>query len=247
MAGAQLLLLARGEQQRVVDPGAEPEHAGEGGGEAGDLRDGRRPEQDPEAEPDPRERRQQRVARRTQAPQHGDQQHDRDGQPGQLADREAAGRGAVDDLARELDLHARAVRRLLELLARVAAEVLGRAVVGDGGVRRAAVVGELRLLDADDVGEVADAIERAGQRAAVELTVEDDGRLGARLAGEALLQQVLGLLRLDARNAEVVLEPAAGGDGAADQRDDREQEGEGGEPWPAAGQGGEFGEHGAEG
>jgi hypothetical protein len=71
---------------------------------------------------------------------------------------------------------------------------------------------------------------------------EDDGGLGARLGGEALLEQVLGLLGLDARDGEVVLERPADGDAAGDDADHREQDGERREPWPAGDEGGDSGE-----
>ena len=65
------LLLARGEQECIVDARADPEHAGERRREPRDRRDGRGPEQDREAEADAREGDQQRVAggaRRCAAP-----------------------------------------------------------------------------------------------------------------------------------------------------------------------------------
>ena len=67
------------------------------------------------------------------------------------------------------------------------------------------------------------------------------------LRREALLEQVLGLLGLDARDGEVVLERAAGGDGAADHGDDGEQHGERRDPRAAADDGGDAGEEGGHG
>ena len=103
-AGAQFLLLARGHQQRVVDAGAEAEHAAQRGGEAGHV--GRRggPHQRAEAEPDAGERGAERVARRAHVAQHGDQEQDGDAEADHLADREPAGGGAVDRLAGHGDL-----------------------------------------------------------------------------------------------------------------------------------------------
>ena len=71
---------------------------------------------------------------------------------------------------------------------------------------------------------------------------EDDDGLGARLGLEALLEEVLGLLGLDARDGEVVLEAAAGGDGAADHGGHGEQHGEGGGTRAAADKGCDAGE-----
>ena len=137
--GPQLLLLARGEQQRVVDPRPEAEHAGQGGREPGDIDGGRRPHQRAEAQPEPRERGAERVARRTEVAQHGEQQHDRDHEPDHLADREPAGGGAVDRLAGHGDVDPGSVEAgggVLEPLARRGVEILGGAVVGDRGERR---------------------------------------------------------------------------------------------------------------
>ena len=102
-AAAQLLLLAGGEQQRVVDAGAEAEHPGERRRQARHVGRGGRPQERAEAERDARERGEERVARRAQAAQDDDQQQDGDAEPDQLTDREPAGGGAVDRLARHGD------------------------------------------------------------------------------------------------------------------------------------------------
>ena len=76
-------------------------------GEPGDVDRGGRPHQRAEAEPDAGERGAQRVAGRAGAAQHGDQEQHRDREPDHLADREPAGGGAVDRLARHGHLDAR--------------------------------------------------------------------------------------------------------------------------------------------
>ena len=108
-AGAQLLLLARGEQQRVVDAGAEPEHAAQRRREPGHVGRGGGPHQRAEAEPDAGEGGAERVARGAQVAQHGDQQEHGDGEADHLADREPAGGGAVDRLAGHGDVDARSL------------------------------------------------------------------------------------------------------------------------------------------
>ena len=80
VTGAQLLLLAGGEQQRVVDAGPEAEHAGQRRREP-ERRSRRLPTSGRRSRPDAGERRAQRVASGAQVAQDGDQQDDRDRQP----------------------------------------------------------------------------------------------------------------------------------------------------------------------
>ena len=260
-ARAQLLLLARAEQQRVVDPGAEPEHAGERRGEPGHVGGGRRPDQRAEAQPEAGERRAERVARGPQAAQHRQQQHDRDRQPDQLTDGEAARGGAVDHLAGERDGHPRARqarRRGFEIGTRRRVQLLRGPVERDGGEGRAAVGRQPSghgegILDARHVWPAADVAEcrphgtlRRGPRERAVAGGEHDHRVGARPRGEAFLQQVLGVLGLDARHREVVLERAAGRDAAGDDGQHGEQDGGGCDPRAATdgrGDGGEQGSH----
>jgi hypothetical protein len=84
---AQRLLLARGQQQRVVDPRAEAEHRGQRGREPRDVGRRGQPDEGREAEADPGEGGAERVAPGAQVAQDGDQQHDRDHQADHLADR----------------------------------------------------------------------------------------------------------------------------------------------------------------
>ena len=93
----------------------------ERGGEAGHVGRGGGPHQRAEAEPDAGERGAERVARRAQVAQHGDQEQDGDREADHLADREPAGGGAVDRLAGHGDVDAGAGQaggRVLEPLAR---------------------------------------------------------------------------------------------------------------------------------
>jgi hypothetical protein len=254
VAGPQLFLLARGEQQRIIDARAQAEHAGQGRREAGDVRGGGRPHERAEAEPEAGERGEQGVARSPQAAQDGDQQDDRDHEADDLADREAAGRGAVDRLAGHRDADAGLLDpggRVLELLACRRVELLGRLVVVDDRVRRAAVLGQLQVIDRRHVRLVGDLRKRGLDRALGELAVvaaEHERRRRARLRGEPLLEQVLGLLGLDARDGEVVLERAAGRGRAGDQDEEGEEDRGGREPGTAAHERGgrcEEGGHGA--
>ena len=102
----------------------------------------------------------------------------------------------------------------------------------DGDVRLSGDLGERGA----DVALGPGPLERAGVGA------EDDDGLRARLGLEALLEEVLGLLGLDARDGEVVLEAAADGDGPADHRGHGEQHGEGGGTRAAADEGCDVGE-----
>ena len=132
----------------------------------------------------------------------------------------------------------------------LASRSVGRLVVADGRVGRPAVVGDARVVDRDDVRLRSIVGERAvDARRLVEAAsgAEDDRGLRARLRGEPLLEQVLRLLGLDARDGEVVLERAADGDGAADDRRDPEEHDERGDPWAAADDGGDAGEEGGHG
>ena len=106
VTGAQLLLLTGGEQQCIVDAGAEPEHAAQRRREPGHVGRGGGPHQGAEAEPDAGEGRAEGVARGAQVAQHGDQQEDGDGEADHLADREPAGGGSVDRLAGHGDVDA---------------------------------------------------------------------------------------------------------------------------------------------
>ena len=72
---------------------------------------------------------------------------------------------------------------------------------------------------------------------------DDHGRLGARLRGEAVFEQVLCPLGLDPGHGEVVLEATSGGYGAADEAGDREEHEERDAAGSASGEGGEVGEH----
>ncbi len=135
---------------------------------------------------------------------------------------------------------------VLEPVARRRVEIGRGLVIADRGERGAAVVGQ----PAGRVEGILDARRRAavgrswrarrGCRAwapvarARRRRAEDDDGLRARLRREALLEEVLGLLGLDPRDGEVVLEAAAGGDRAADQRRSR-RAGRGG--WRHAGGG----------
>ena len=68
---------------------------------------------------------------------------------------------------------------------------------------------------------------------------DDHGRLGARLRGEAVFEQVLCPLGLDPGHGEVVLEATSGGYGAADEAGDREEHEERDAAGSASGEGGE--------
>jgi hypothetical protein len=95
-----------------------------------------------------------------------------------------------------------------------------------------------------------DLLQRGGDRVPLEVRAAEHERgLRARLRREALLEQVLRLLGLDAGDREVVLERAAGGDRAADAADEPDQHEERGDPRPAGSRGGnerEQGGHGRE-
>ena len=120
------------------------------------------PHQRTEAEAEAGERGEERVARRPQVAQHDDQQHDRDHEADDLSDREAAGRGAVDRLARHRDVRAgKVVRGLLEPLAGGRVELLRGLVVADRREGGVAVLGEPQLIDGGDVRLLRDLGERA--------------------------------------------------------------------------------------
>ena len=172
VARAQLVLLAGGEQQRVVDAGAQAEHAGEGRGEAGDVGEGRGPHEGAEAQADAGERGAERVARGAEVAQNGDQQEDGDGESDQLADREAADGRLVDDLARHGDVDAGPLERRgggFQALERRCVEILRRLVVVDGGERRPAVFGDTDLVDGAHMGLRLDPGDRRGDVAALEV------------------------------------------------------------------------------
>ena len=140
------------------------------------------------------------------------------------------------DIATAMPAAGETGRRLLEALARLRVEVGGRLVVADRRVRGPAVLGEPvrgleRVLDGDDMGLAADRREHGADPALVAGALEagageHDRRLRARLRREALLEHVLRLLGLDARDGEVVLERAAGKDRAGQQRDQHGDDGE---------------------
>ena len=241
MAGAKLFLLPRGEQQRVVDSRPEAEHPGEGGCKTGDVGGGGRPHQRAEAEAEAREGSGEGVARRTQVPQDRDQKHDRDREPDQLADREPAGRGPVDRLAGHRDVDAGALEAgggVLEPFVHRGVQILGGAVVADRGERGLPVLGDAargleRIVDRGHVRLPGDRLERAADLAfgpspgeSAVAGAEHERRLGSGLGGEALLEEVLGALRLDAGDGEVVLERAAGRDRAADEGGQHDEDGE---------------------
>ena len=257
VAGPQLFLLARGEQQRVVDAGAEPEHAAQGRSEPGHVGRGGGPHQRAEAEPDAGEGRADGVARGAQVAQHGDQQQDGDGEADHLPDRETARRGSVDRLAGHGDVDAGSLEAgggLLEAVPGCRAEIGRGLVVADRGEGGAAVLGQPAgsvegILDGADVRLPPDLGQRCldGVLGHALVGAEDHDGLRARLGLEALLEEVLGLLGLDARDGEVVLEAAAGGDGSADHRGHGEQHGEGGGTRAAADEGCDVGEESAHG
>ena len=231
-AGAQLLLLARGEQQRVVDPGAEAEHAGERRREAGHVGGGGQPTSARRSRS--RGRRTRRGARcaphagcaarrsaarsrsRGRSPRRSGSRRWRRRRSARPTSRRRAGREGR--------------RGVLEPLARRGVELLGGLVVADRARTRCGRPRTSRqVVDGDDVRLLGDLGERAVDLARGERAVagaEHERGLGARLRGEALLEQVLGALGLDARDGEVVLEGAAGGDRAADQGGEDEQDGE---------------------
>ena len=133
--------------------------------------------------------------------------------------------------------------RVLEPFARRVVERGGGLVVADGRVRDVPVIGQpVRpregILDGDDMRLARDLGERHADltlgAGPVEPAAEHERDLGARLRGEPLLEQVLGLLRLGSRNGEVVLERPADGDRSADDGGDAEQDEEGRDAWPAA-------------
>ena len=106
--------------------------------------------------------------------------------------------------------------RVLEPLARLGVELGGGLVVADRRVGGAAVVGQPRSSSRPRRRAVARRSRRAPRRSrgrgrAALRGAEDERGLGARLGGEALLEEVLGLLGFDPRDGEVVLErpPAA--------------------------------------
>ena len=168
MTGAQLLLLTGGEQQCVVDAGAEPEHAAQRRREAGHVGRGGGPHQGAEAEPDAGEGGAEGVPRGAQIAQHGDQQEDGDGEADHLPDREPAGGGTVDRLTGHGDVDAGSIEAgggVLEPVASRGVELGRGLVVANRGEAGAAVAGEPAgrvegILDAGDVRLSADLGER---------------------------------------------------------------------------------------
>ena len=140
--------------------------------------------------------------------------------------------------------------RVLEPLARLGVEVRRGLVIADRRVGDVSVVRDARILDRDR--RVVASRRRPARRRSRAFQV---GVLALKTsvacvpdwAGEPLLEQVLRLLGLDARDREVVLERAADGDGAADDRRDPEEHDERGDPWAAADHGGDGGEEGGHG
>ena len=196
-----------------------------------------------------------RAARRLRST--ANRSEDGDGEADHLADREPAGGGSVDRLARHGDVDAGSMEAgggVLEPVASAGVEIGRGLVVADRGEGGAAVVGEPAgrvegVLDRRDVRLSGDLGERGldvalgpGPLERAVAGAEDDDGLRARLGLEALLEEVLGLLGLDARDGEVVLEAAADGDGPADQRGHGEQHGEGGGARAAADEGCDVGE-----
>ena len=169
------------------------------------------------------------------------QQDDRDPHADQLADRRGLLGGEVDQDPALGDGHAAALAALGRLHERIAVrllEVLRLGAVADRDRRQAPVarqrpaLGE-RVLDDLDALEVADLVERSGDRGARRgigdlalLDGEDQRRVGAREGRAVLLEEVERLLGLRARDVEVVrrLATCAGGD--AEQHDDGDGAGE---------------------
>ena len=101
---------AREDEQRVVDPDAEPDHRGELGGEVGRVDDVREQRDHAEAGAEAEQRGDDRQAHRDQRAERQQQHDDRREQPDGRGDAEAGLLGRLDRLAAELDLQARPAR-----------------------------------------------------------------------------------------------------------------------------------------
>ena len=166
------------------------------------------------------------LPRRPQAAQDEEQQDDGHEQAGDLADREAAGRGAVEHLAGER----RPGRPRVGTPSRSRAAP-PRRCRGPRPARRSArprprcaPSGAVRVSTPTTCGWRSIAAHDLVDGAVAEVAGEHDRRLRARLGGEAGFEQVLCPLGLDARDGEVVFEAATGGDRARDERDDDEED-----------------------
>ena len=238
-----LFSVARDDQQRVVDAGAEAEHHRDDAGERGEVeRRLERREQDL-AGHDADQRADERHGHRRERVEEDRQQDEGDRDADELADRERLLRGEVDEHAALLDLDAavavlrglggvdqRLAVALLEVLRllRVADVDLGELVV----LRHGRVLA-VRVGDGGDVGQRLDLVQRALDRLLglrivdrAVLDGEDQRRVRAGERGAVRAEQVQGLLGLGARDLEVVGRLAArtGGGAEQDEHDDRGQQ-----------------------
>ena len=238
----ELLSVAADDQQRVVDPGAHAEHQAECRRDAGEVDEAgaEREQHQPAGERDARAR--EGEQHRSRRAQHEREHDDRHREAYELADRHLGLLGLVDDRAVAVGLDARPpgdLRCVLERLARLRAEVGRRLVVLHGRERNPPVARDLavalqRVRRRGDMRLAGDRPHRLGDRcrpvAVAQRPVldrEHDGRGVARLGGEALGEQVVGLLRIGARRIEVVAEAGAhcGEPRDRGERDDDEDEG----------------------
>ena len=223
MAGAQLLLVPCGEQERVVDPRADAEHPGERRREPGHGRHGRGPEQDRRSRR--RRRRRRRAARSRAARALRSTSSSRITATTRPAT-SPIGKPPVAEPSNSSPANATCVargqrvgRRPRAARSRPVPRASDRHVVLDGGRdgrRRRATV---RVSTPATCGWPSTCL-REGTTGGLRppSPVSDDGGLGARLRGEAVFEQVLCPLGLDPGHGEVVLEAASGGYGAADER-----------------------------
>ena len=201
----ELLSVAPDDQQRVVDPGAHAEHHAERRREAGEVGEAGAEREQQQAAGQRDSRAHEREQHRRRRTEHEREHDDRHGKPDQLADRRRGLLGLVDDLPVAVGLDAGALgdlRRGLECLARLCAEIHRRLVVLHGRERdppvgRDLAVGVERVRDGGHVRLAGDLAHRLGDRggpvAVAQRPVlhrEDHGRGVAGLGGEAGFEQV---------------------------------------------------------
>ena len=117
---------AREDEQRVVDPDAEPDHRGELGGEVGRVDDVREQRDRPEPGAEAEQRRDDRQAHRDHRAERQQQDDDRREQPDRRGDAEARLLGRLDRLAAELDLRGPALPAARATLTTRSAALFGR-------------------------------------------------------------------------------------------------------------------------
>ncbi len=253
IAGGQSLAVSGDEEQRVVDAGAEAEHHADGRGDGRDVHPGAGQREQRQTADEPEARGHERERHRHDRAEQQRQQQQRDRDTDQLADRRHRVVADVDDLAAHRDLGAGLLSRAdraLEAIPCRRPEVFGPAVVLHGRERDLAVRRDLQVAHAAHVWLSGDGFQRlldagAGDRGTI--TGEHDLGVAARHLREALLEQLLGTRRVDARRAVVVDE--AGAERAAERRDagdddDRDEDGAAPVAGCAGAEAGEEGGHG---